>query len=322
MLVLKQYKIGAASIVAAGACAHARAHAPSQTANELGPPPTTPPAALTQFSGLFGRQAAPKTCGYVSGVDRLLYRSILHPSHGMRAVRFSLSNRLGDGVLKLGQAFLLDPLICRRPMFRVHVVRLLHDGRNKTGLQYSAAQHNYHLGFYQHYVGASAKYGAAAGEPHARGRDYRRRSRRSRCRKQKMMMLTLADCSAALALLGGSMSFLLRRWRQKPPIPTAQPQPSLAFAPGAEFGSGPGHGYPGSIAKPEAADMTGSNSNAGLYASSPSSPTPAPVYSPGYIDRQVMPQPPFQAQQGWYPFPVQEVPTTRAERQVQELPGI
>lgn len=65
-------------------------------------------------------------------------------------------------------------------MFRVHVVRLLHDGRNKTGLQYSAAQHNYHLGFYQHYVGASAKYGAAAGEPHARGRDYRRRSRRSR----------------------------------------------------------------------------------------------------------------------------------------------
>ncbi|KAK8922821.1 hypothetical protein VCV18_006881 [Metarhizium anisopliae] len=72
MLVLGQYKIGAASIVAAGAgaCVHARAHAPSQTANELDLPLTTPPAALTQFSGLFGRQAAPKTCGYVSGVDR------------------------------------------------------------------------------------------------------------------------------------------------------------------------------------------------------------------------------------------------------------
>ncbi|KAH0598901.1 hypothetical protein MHUMG1_03013 [Metarhizium humberi] len=185
----------------------------------------------------------------------------------MRAVRFSFSNRRGDGVLKLGQAFLLDPLLCRRPMFRVHVVRLLHDGRNQSGLQYSAAQHNYRL-----------------------------------------------SCSAALALVGGSMSFLLRRWRQNPPTPTAQPQPSLAFAPGAEFGSGPAHGYPGSIAKQEAADMTGSNSNAGLYASSPSSPAPAPVYSPGCMDRRIVPQPPFQAQQVWYPFPVQEVPTTRAER--------
>lgn len=68
--------------------------------------------------------------------------------------------------------------------------------------------------------------------------------------------------------------------------------------------------------------MAGSNSNAGLYASSPSSPAPAPVYSPGYMDRQIAPQPPFRAQQVWYPFPVQEVPTTRAERQVQELPGI
>ncbi|KID99578.1 hypothetical protein MAJ_04408, partial [Metarhizium majus ARSEF 297] len=329
MLVLEQYKIGAASIVAAGACAcacacaHARAHAPSQTANELGPPLTTPPAALTRFSGLFGRQAAPKTCGYVSGVDPLTCAS--GPYTCLYNTRRSVQGCCTDRYCTLPTACVpydspsptdAETVYCRNSAKPSCLTLSFVDDPCSGCTWFACSTTDGTRPVYNTRPPSTTTTSASTSTTSA---------------PAPSTVLPPANPApvgaviggvvggvAALALLGGSISFLLRRWRQKPPAASSLPQPSLAFAPGPEFGSGPAH------AKPEAADMTGSNSNAGLYASSPSSPARAPVYSPGYgyMDRQIVPQPPFRAQQVWYPFPAQEVPTTRAERPVQELPGL
>ncbi|QLI66878.1 uncharacterized protein G6M90_00g046770 [Metarhizium brunneum] len=327
MLVLEQSKIGAASIVAAGACAHARAHAPSQTENELGPPPTTPPVALTQFSGLFGRQAAPKTCGYVSGVDPLTCAS--GPYTCLYNTRRSVQGCCTDRYCTLPTACVsydspsptdAETVYCRNSAKPSCLTLSFVDDPCSGCTWFACSTTDGTRPVYNTRPPSTTTTSASTSTTSA--------SAPSTVLPPEnptpvgAIIGGVVGGVAALALVGGSMSFLLRRWRQKPPAPTAQPQPSLAFAPGAEFGSGPAHGYPGSIAKQEAADMTGSNSNTGLYASSPSSPAPASVYSPGYMDQQIVPQPPFRAQQVWYPFPVHEVLTTRAERQVQELPGL
>ncbi|KAG8410111.1 hypothetical protein J3458_019179 [Metarhizium acridum] len=166
------------------------------------------------------------------------------------------------------------------------MARLFDDRRNKTNLQYSTAQHNYHLNPSKHYAGAGASYRDAAVESHP----------------------------AALALIGGSISFLIRR--QKTPASSSQSKPSLAIASEPHGGNGTGGAAHGYLAKPEAANIAGSN--ASPYASSPSSPTP--VYYPCYMDQRVMPQPQFQAQPDWYQSTAHEMPTTKPERQAQELP--
>ncbi|EFY85071.1 hypothetical protein MAC_08878 [Metarhizium acridum CQMa 102] len=197
-------------------------------------------------------------------------------------------------------------------MLRVHMARLFDDRRNKTNLQYSTAQHNYHLNPSKHYAGAGASYRDAAVESHPGRRYCWRRGRRSRCWKKKM--LTAVGRSAALALIGGSISFLIRR--QKTPASSSQSKPSLAIASEPHGGNGTGGAAHGYLAKPEAANIAGSN--ASPYASSPSSPTP--VYYPCYMDQRVMPQPQFQAQPDWYQSTAHEMPTTKPERQAQELP--